>query len=158
MRMTVIAVLTIGLVSSSLAARQARSGGASAPATGACSLLPKELALKVTSTNKALFNLPPRESSSGKGTECNYGDITLRIDAFSWQSLKGMMNNGPKWAPVAGVGDESYFRDNRQFAEFMGHVGPKTFMIQMGVPVGSTAEKIKPNVVTLATAIAERLK
>ena len=101
MRMTVIAVLTIGLVSSSLAARQARSGGASAPATGACSLLPKELALKVTSTNKALFNLPPRESSSGKGTECNYGDITLRIDAFSWQSLKGMMNNGPKWAPVA---------------------------------------------------------
>ena len=159
MRTIVIVVLTVGLASASSAARQARSGATPATtSTGACSLLPKDLALKVTSTNKALFNQPPRESTVGKGSECNYGDITLRIDPFPWASLKGMMKNGPEWKAVSDVGDEAYFRDNRQFAEFMGKVGLRTFTIQMGVPVAGTAEKIKPNVVTLATAVAAKLK
>jgi hypothetical protein len=69
-----------------------------------------------------------------------------------------MMKNGPKWAAVSGVGDEAYFRDNGRFAEFMGHVGTRTFTIQMGVPITSTAEKIKPNVITLANAIVPKLK
>ena len=159
MRKILIVVVMVGLVSALPAARQARSGATSGiSATGACSMLPKDLALKVTGTNKALFDLPPRESTIGKGSECDYGDITLRIDPFSWASLKGMMKNGPAWNPVPGVGGEAYFRDNRQFAEFMGQVGARTFTIQMGVPVGSTAEKIKPNVITLATALAAKLK
>jgi hypothetical protein len=159
MRRVAVLVLTVALVCSTASARQAPSGAAAGGgAINACAFLPKDLALKVTGTNKALFDLPPRETPVGKGSECNYGDIQLRIDPFSWASLKGRMNNGPKWTVVSGVGDEAYFRDNGRFAEFMGHVGSRTFTIQMGVPVTSTAEKIKPNVITLASAIVPKLK
>src|SRR5262245_54288368 len=48
MRNVVVFVLIAGLFSSSAAARQARSGGAAgAPTIKACSLVPKDLALKV---------------------------------------------------------------------------------------------------------------
>ena len=158
MRSVAICVLTVGVLSSSATAQQARSGAAPASSPKACSLLTKDLALKITGTNKALFDLPPRETPIGKGSECNWGDIQLQIDPFSWASLEGMGKNDKKWTEVSGVGDKAYFRENGRFAELMSHVGGRTFTIQLGVPVTSTAEKIKPNVITLANAIVPKLK
>jgi hypothetical protein len=120
--------VTVALVSSTASARQARSGAAAGGGTiNSCSFLPKDLALKVTGTNKALFDLPPRETPVGNGSECNDGDTQPRIDPCPWASLQGMMKNGPKWTAVSGVGGEAYFSDNGRFAEFMGHVGTRTF-------------------------------
>jgi len=160
MRNLVVIALITSLFSLSAAADQARSGAAAAGSTiKACSLLSKELALKVSSANKALFDMPPRESpgESGKGTECNYGDITLQIDTFPWSTYEAAMKKGG--APLAGVGDAALFRDNGgRMAELATRVGSHTAFIQMGVPITSTAEKFKPNVVTLANAIVPKLK
>ena len=158
MRKVVVILLITSGFSLPAAAQQARSGAAPASSPKACSLLTKDLALKVTGTNKALFDMPPREMTIGNGSECNWGDIQLRIDPFSSASLEGMGKNDKKWSEVSGVGDKAYFRENGRFAELMSHVGARTFTIQLGVPVTSTAEKIKPNVITLANAIVPRLK
>ena len=161
MRNVVVVVLITSVFSFSAAARQGRSSApaAGSPSVKACSLLTKELALKVSSANKALFDIPPRESpgESGKGSECNYGDITLQIDTFPWSTYEAAMKKGG--APLAGVGDAALFRDNGgRMAELATRVGSHTAFIQMGVPITSTAEKFKPNVVTLANAIVPKLK
>ena len=160
MRKVVVVLLITSVFSLSAAAHQARSAAPPSATSSpkACSLLSKDLALKVTGANKALFDTPPREMTIGNGSECNWGDIQLRIDPFSWASLEGMGKNDKKWAEVSGVGDKAYFRENGRFAELMSHVGGRTFTVQMSVPITSTAEKFKPNVIALANAIVPKLK
>lgn len=162
MRNVIVSFVAIGLFSSSATAWQARSGAAAGtPAIKACSLLSKELAMKVSgAANKAVFDLPPQEEPAGKsGSACNYADITLQIDAFTPASIDGMAKQpGKGWEPVAGVGDRAYFHGDRNFAQLIGYVGGRTFTVELGVPFQSTAEKMKPNVITLANAIIPKLK
>ena len=160
MRNVVVVMMIASLSSFPAAARQAR-GSAASGGSGikACSLLPKDLALKVSSANKAVFDGPPHEEPFRTGSTCNYGDITLHVDAFSWSSMEGMMKKDGNWTQVSGVGDAGYFRDNSgRNAEFMGRVGSRTFRIQLGIPISSTADKVKPNVITLANAIVPKLR
>jgi hypothetical protein len=160
MRNVVVLLFVLGLVSSSTAAGQARSGGAGKPAIKACSLLPKELAMKVSGdVNKRVFDLPPEEEPAGKGSACHYADITLQIDPFTAAFIDQTAKKDAAWTPVAGVGDRAWFRDNKgHYAELMGHVAGRTFTIQMGIPFQSTVEKMKPNVIALAKAIVPQLK
>jgi hypothetical protein len=161
MRNVIASLLVIGLFSSIGTAGQSRSGGAAGtPALKACSLLTKELAMKVSgAANKAVFNLPPDEEPVGKsGSACEYADIRLQIDPFAWSVLEASAKKDKTWAPVSGVGDGAYFQPGRNFAGLMGHVGAHTFTIQMGVPFQSTAETVKPNVLALAQAIIPKLK
>ena len=160
MRHVIVFALSVGLLSSSAAARQ--TGGTTAkPATKACSLLTKELAMKVSpSPNKAMFTIPPEESSLGKsGSACEYADITLQIDPFSPALIASESKKDKSWVQVPGVGDSAWFHDQKNGnAEFMASVGTRTFTIQMGIPAKSTAETIKPNVIALANAIVPKLK
>ena len=154
-------LMIIGLLSASSAAAQSRSGAAGTPAIKACSLLSKELAMKVSgAANKAVFDLPPQEEAAGKsGAACNYADITLQIDAFTPASIDQMAKQqGKNWEPVAGVGDRAYFRGDRNFAQLIGYVGARTFTVELGVPFQSTADKMKPNAITLANAVIPKLK
>ena len=156
MRQTVVMLVVSGLLASEGIAFQAQPGPG-----GACSLLSKELALKVSgAANKRIFDMPPREEKLKTGSSCSYGDINLQIDVFSPKSIEGMRKSAEKeWAPLAGVADSAYFQDNKsRFAEVMGYVGTRTFTIQMGVPFSGTAEAMKPNAITLAKAIAEKLR
>ena len=160
MRNLIASLMAIGLFSSSTTAEQARSA-AGTPAIKACSLLSKDLAMKVSgAANKAVFDLPPQEEPAGKtGSACNYADITLQIDAFTPASIDGMAKQpGKGWEPVAGVGDRAYFHGDRNFAQLIGYVGARTFTVELGVPFQSTAEKMKPNVIALANAIIPKLK
>lgn len=144
------------------AADQARgSGGPATPGAGACSLLTRELVMKVSgSVNKLVFDLPPEEEPVGKsGSACHYADITLQIDAFTPDRIDEVAKNDKEWVPVSGVGDRAYFRNNKNnYAEVIGRVGARTFTIQLGVPFQSTAEKIRPNAITLANAIVAKLR
>ena len=171
MRSVTVSLMIIGLFSSSVSAGQARGGGAAANSgIKACSLLTKDLALKVSgAANKQIFNLPPQEDSLGaSGSACTYGDITLQIDAFRPdvidQTAKGQTrgaasSRSANWVPVSGVGDRAYFNaGDRNFAELMGYVGMRTFTIQVGIPFQSTAENMKPNAIALANAIIPKLK
>jgi hypothetical protein len=158
MRNVVVFVLITGLCSSSVAAGQGR-GATGNSAIKACSFVPKDLALKVSGAeNKRIFDLPSDEEPVGKGSACEYGDIRLQIDAFPWATLDASAKKDKAWVQVSGVGDGAWFRDNRNFAELMGRVGERTFTIQMGVPFQSTAEKMKPNVITLANSVVAKLK
>jgi hypothetical protein len=162
MRIAIASLIAVSLFSPSAFTAQARSGGAAGtPAIKACSLLSKELAMKVSgAANKAIFDLPPQEEPAGQsGSACNYADITLQIDAFTPASIDGMaQQKGKAWEAVAGVGDGAYFFGDRNFARLIGHVGGRTFTIELGVPFQSTAEKMKPNVIALANAIIPKLK
>jgi hypothetical protein len=165
MRKVIASSLVIGLFASSAAAEQV---GAGKPAVKACSLLPKDLAMKVSgAANKSVFDLPPDEETVGTGSACEYGDIRLQIDAFGpdvidrtakSQERGAGSKRAANWVPVPGVGDRAYFNADRSYAELMGYVGRRTFTIQMGVPFQSTAEAIKPNVIALANAIVPKLK
>lgn len=154
MRQTVVVLGIVGVLAGEGIAFQAQGA-----AGAACSFLPKELALKVSGAeNKRIFDVPAREEKVKTGSSCSYGDINLQIDIFSSKSIEGM-GKSAGWTPVPGVGDAAYFRDNKsRFAELMGYVGTRTFTIQMGVPFSSTAEALKPNAITLAKAIAEKLR
>ena len=170
MRNVIASSLVIGLFAWSAAAEQAPSGGAvGKPAVKACSLLTKDLAMKVSgAANKSVFDLPPDEETLGtSGSACEYGDIRLQIDAFGpevidrtakAQERGAGSKRAANWVPVSGVGDRAYFNGDRNYAELMGYVGRRTFTIQMGVPFQSTAENIKPNVIALANAIVPKLK
>jgi hypothetical protein len=169
MRNAVASLVIIGLFSSPAAAGQARGSAAGKPAMKACSLLTKELVMKVSgAVNKAVFNLPPEEGPAGAGTICDYADITLQIDAFAPEVIERTVKEQSRgassarkanWVPVSGVGDRAYFDENdRNFAALMGYVNGHTFTIQMSIPFQSTAEKMKPNVIALANAIVPKLK
>ena len=169
MRSVIASVFVISLFSSPLAAGQAPSG-AGKPAIKACSLLSRELAMKVSSevVNKIFFDQPPREEPVGtSGSACDYAGIRLQIDPFPWSVIEAAAKKNERgagskrsanWIPVSGVGDRAYFNGDTRFAELMGQAGGHTFTIQLGVPIQSTAEKMKPNVITLANAIVAKLK
>jgi hypothetical protein len=66
---------------------------------------------------------------------------------------------GGTHASVRGTSGVSGLVHNRgNYAELIGAVGKRTFTIQLDMPFASTAETIKPNVITLANAIVEKLK
>ena len=161
MHIVVASLLAIGLTSLT-AADQARSGGtAGPPALRACSLLTRELAMKVSgAVNKVVFDLAPDEEPVGKsGSACHYAGITMQIDAFTPEGITRVAEENKEWLPVSGVGDRAYFRNNKNnFAELIGGAGAHTFTIQIGVPFQSTAEAMRPNAIALANAIIPKLQ
>ena len=160
MRSVIGSFVIIGLFSSAAAAAS-QAGATGKPPIKACSLLSKDLVMKVSgAVNKAVFELPPDEEPAGKsGSLCSFADIILQIDPFSQSFIDDMAKKEKTWVPVSGVGDRAWFHDNKgRFAELIGYAGGHTFTIQMGVPFQSTTEKMKPNVITLANAIVPKLK
>jgi len=163
MPQVVATVLMIGCLSAGTTAAQAQKGAA-APRErpNACSFLPRPLMEKVTPgpVNKRVFDMKPEEGPVGPaGSSCDYATTGIQIDPFARPDEMRRNSPGKEWQRLTGVGDAAYFRDNRGlWAELMVWTGARHFTIQMGVPTGSTAEAIKPNVVTLAHAIVEKLK
>ena len=145
------------------AAAQSRGGAATGPAIRACSLLTKDLILKVTpmKDTSMLFVVPPQDDSLGAtGSACDYGDVGLQIDPITPARFDELRKKaGEEWTPVAGVGDGAYFRNNRDnYAELFVRAGTHTLTIQMSVPFGSTAAAIKPNTIALANALVPKLR
>jgi len=138
-------------------------GGAGKQTIRACSLLSKELVVKVLPTphNKFVLDMPPQEEPLGtSGSACDYAGIGLQIDPFTPARLDALYKElGKTWTPVPDVGDGAYFRDNRgMFAELFARAGARVFTIQMSVPTGSTAESVKPTIIALAKAIVPKLR
>jgi hypothetical protein len=161
MSLTLAALVIIGMSSLGLAEQVAPRGADGKPATGACALLTRELAMKVSgAVNKIVFDIPPEEEPVGKtGSACHYAGITLQIDAFTPEAIDAIAKKDKEWAPVSGVADSAYYRNNRDtFAEIIGRVGKRTFTIQLSVPFQSTVEKVRPNAITLAHAIVGKLR
>lgn len=141
----------------------ASHAGALQPATGACSLLTKEVLLPVIPYEKQardlVFQIPPEEEAFGKsGSICSYGGVTLQVDPFANpQAVEATL--AKEWGAVQGLGGVAYFRDNRgRWAELYVRAGRRVITIQMDVPTGRTAESIKSNTIALAKALLPKLK
>lgn len=160
MRTVIASLVILGLFSSTGMGQAPSAGAAGGPAIKACSVLTKDLVMKFSGApNKAVFNLPPNEEPVGKsGSACDFANIRLQIDPFTWATLEAAAKKD-KMTPVPAVGDAAYFGyRNSQFAEMMGRAGGHTFTIQLGVSFQSTPEQMKPNVIGLAQAIVPKLK
>ena len=159
MRHFAASVLIIGIVTAPAIASQAR-GAASGGRIRACSLLTRDVVMKFgTDQGKRVVDLvKPLEDDLGTtGSACEYGGIGFQIDPFA-RTEQLRKSPGKDWQPVSGVGDTAFFRNNgNNYAELMVWSGTHHFTIQMSVPMGSTAEAIKPNTVALANAIIPKL-
>ena len=126
----------------------------------ACSLLSTELMLKVGGIHKTMVeHLKPEEELVGAiGTACEYASVRLQVNPFG-KGDRPRQPTGEGWQAVAGVGDAAFFRPlGRQYAELIAWTGAHHFTIQFGVPTGGTPESIRPNTITLATAIVAALR
>jgi hypothetical protein len=141
------------------ASAQTRGGGSSR--ISACSLLTRDVAMKVATADgkRTIDLLKPSEDLLGeKGSSCGYADIQLQVDPFA-RSEELRKSPGKGWTPVSGVGDTAYFHNNSdRYAELMVWTGAHHFTIQIGVPTGSTAAAVKPNTIALANAIIPKLR
>jgi hypothetical protein len=161
MRRWLTVVLSIIVAAAPLwAASQARAGGGGARIR-ACSLLTRELLLKVTPSlnTRLLDQFPPEEEEVGvNGTYCEYGNVGLQVNPFARaQEMRKSMEK--EWMPVSGVGDTAFFRNNKNmYAELIVWTGANHFTIQMNVPMGTTAESLRPNTIALANAIIPKLR
>jgi hypothetical protein len=160
MRRPIASVLMIATMTTSAFASQARGGGSSSRMS-ACSLLTKEVVMKYATENgKRLLDLikPMEDEIGAVGSGCEYGGIMLQTDPFG-RAEELRKSPGKEWQGVSGVGDTAYFRNNRHdYAELMVWSGTHHFTIQMSVPMGSTAESIKPNTIGLANYLITKLR
>ena len=175
MRRVMTSLLVAGCVSSTALAFQAGSGGG---AGKACALLPRDLAMKVSTPagKKALERAKPQdnpeEMAIAKGASaCFYGRILLVLDpAAQPERIRNEMRarGGPRdrsgtpvyknYEPVPGVGNDAFFHANSSFANLDVWVGSRHFSIEMGAGFEDDAKALKPNVIELAKAIVPQLR
>jgi hypothetical protein len=176
MRHLVALTLVVGCVSTTAFA-QGRSGGATAPVTGVCSVLTRELLMKVAPASaraeiqsaKPIDNYVNKElQAAGRAGRpemgsCSFGPIILAVNALTQPDqarslLRAQKSPYQRFEPVSGVGDEAYFRDNYFVASLFVFVGSRSFGIEWIAPPGEKAMNIKPNVIALANAVLPQLR
>jgi hypothetical protein len=160
-RRTLAVVLSLIVAAAPLSAASQARAGAGGARIRACSLLTRDLLLKVTPTlnTRLIDQFPPEEEEIGvNGTYCEYGNVGLQVNPFARaQEMRKSM--GKEWTPVSGVGDAAFFRNNKgMYAELVVWTGANHFTIQMNVPMGTAADSLRPNMVALANAIIPKLR
>ena len=149
MRRIVSSLLIVGCISWPAAAFQA--------GIKACSILTRDLVLPFAENPKLLDLIPPEEEPmAGGGAACEYGIVRLQISPGA-----GPKRAAPdkEWQPLSGAGEAAFFRSNRnRYAELMFWTPKHYLTLQVSVPTGSTAEAIKPKVLTLANQVIAKLR
>jgi len=128
----------------------------------ACSLLTKEEVKKFAPWPPHVDQTPIQEDALANGSGCNYPSVYIQVMSMSqdgWKRwLDGLKNKTME--PVAGVGDEAYMRDNnKRFAELCAKVGANVLTVQYNLKEedGETTQAVKPRVIALSKALAEKL-
>ena len=136
---------------------QVEAQQSSAPAASSikvCSLLTKEEVKKHLPWNALVDSMAPEEEAVGTaGSSCTYPSVRIQV--------LGKGKPGPPsstgYAPVSGVGEEAYFRNNRnRYAELLVRVGNYTVTLQ--ADADGNIETVKPRVVSLAQALIAKLR
>jgi hypothetical protein len=158
---TIVAILVVAGWAVPPAVAQG-AGTAAKAAPGACALLPQDVVAKVSSSDPQMLRVlkPSEEKVGASGSACHFADVTLQVDPFTTARLEDLRTRmGKDWVAAPGIGDAAYFRDNRgEYAELYVRTGTHVFTIQMTVPAGKAATDVKPNLLTLAQAIAPKLQ
>ena len=128
-----------------------------APRIAACSLLPKAEVRKHLPWNDVVDFMPPEEEPVGAaGSACEYASV--RIQVFPTGKLvRGQPTTEPGWQPVAGIGDEAWFRPNRtRYAELYVKTASHTLTIQANA--NGNVEAVRPGAESLAKALLAKLR
>ena len=160
MRHVVTALIVFGCIAPSVAASQARTGGTAAGASGvrACAVLTRDMVAPFSENKKVLDLIPASEESLGSGTACDWGGVRLQLFAIPRSNQK-RTPSVKDMQPVSGAGEAAFFRSNRdRYAELMVYTATHYFTLQVDVPTGGTAEKIKPDTIKLANAVIAKLR
>ena len=121
----------------------------------ACAVLTRDLVEPFSANKRALDSFPPEEEATPTSSSCEWGVVRLQL----YSARPGIKPTAPKeYAPLAGVGDTAFFRNNRnEYAELLVWSGSHHFTLQVGVPAGGSVDAIKPKTVALAQAIIKKL-
>ena len=140
----------------SLAARAVQKPAA-APVVKACSLLTKAEVRKHLPWRDVLDQFPVEEEPIGTtGSSCNYPSVFIQVMPGSPNALAPFQKAGAT-EPVAGVGDEAYFRNNKNnYAEVAARVGKYLLTVQANADAKSM-DTVKAGAVSLAKALAAKL-
>ena len=126
-----------------------------APTIKVCSLLPKEEVKKYLPWSALVDSMEPEEEAVGAaGSSCNYPSVFIQVLGRS--KATGPPGQKGEYEPISGVGDEAFFRNNRnRYAELYVRVGKHTLTLQANAD--RNVEAIKPRVVDLAKALIAKL-
>lgn len=165
MREMVVFLAVIVGTSITVAAMESHNAAAAGKSRiSACAVLTDDLVAKFDTTpshlrqSEILKQFKATEEPVGvNGSYCENRQIGLQVNPFA-RPDELRKSPAKDWQLVSGVGDTAFFRNNRdQYAELIVWTGPHHFTIQLSVPVGGTADSIKPNVIGLANGIIPKL-
>ena len=155
----IVATLLLAVLSPSLTALQTPGSAAKPTRIKVCELLPKEEVKKHMPWQAMLDGLKIEEEPIGaEGSSCSYPSVHVQVLPYSQSFLDTARKKGGL-EPVAGVGDEAYFHNNKNlFAELYVRVGKRILTLQGNVPNEGKAETVKPALVSLAKAYVAKLR
>lgn len=151
-------MLLVGCLSSAVVALQPPAGASPGQsALRPCAILTRDLVEPFVANKTLLDVMPPEEEPMrGGGGACEYGVVRLQVSPGPGAARTAP---GKEWQAVSGAGEAAYFRSNRnQYAELMFWTRTHYLTLQVSVPSGSTADAIKPKVLTLANQVIAKLK
>ena len=155
MRQRVASLFVIGCLLAQILSSQATAADQE---IRACSLLTKELALKVSTAEGKLVveNAKVYEDVMGPNS-CKRGRITLMMDPFAKpdQYRKSLERD---LQPVAGIGQAAFFNADSVFGNLYVFNGARNFHIQISLGPDDTKEIVKANATTLAKEVLAKLR
>ena len=125
----------------------------------ACSLVARAEVKKLVPWAPHVDQMPEEEEPVGTaGSSCNYPSVTVQVLSAS-QGLLEAAKKQYKLETVSGVGEEAYFRNNKNlYAELYVRAGQYLLTLQGNVPTGKTPESMKPALESLAKLYLEKLR
>jgi hypothetical protein len=157
-------VATVGVLGVLSQALPAQQKGPPAPAATSqlikvCALVSKEEVKKHLPWRDLLDQFPPEEEAIGTtGSSCNYPTVHVQVLTYTKSFMDAMQKTGPL-EKISGVGDEAYFRNNKdRWAEIVVKVGARLLTLQGSPPNDGTVESVKPKVIDLAKVYVAKLR
>jgi hypothetical protein len=128
---------------------------AAAPRIRACAILTRDEVRKHVPWNAVADTIPPDETPVGAtGTSCQYPSVLIRLLPRGKET--GQPIQGATMEPISGVGDEAFFRSNRnRYAELYVRAGRHTLMLQASA--NGNIDLAKTQVISLARALIAKL-
>jgi hypothetical protein len=135
----------------------AQPPAASSPRISACSLMPKAEVKKHLPWEPMFDAMKVEEDPIGtSGSACSYPTVIIQVMPFS-QRIIDLMREKGGLEPISGVGDEAYFRNNKdRDAELYVRTGKHLLTVQASAD-GKVAA-VKPGVLSLGKALVARLR
>ncbi len=115
------------------------------------------MVLPLVQNPQVLDIVPPQEEALEPLAWHHASTESARLQIFP--GAGGKRTADKEWQPVSGAGETAFFRNNgNEYAELSFWTATHHLTLQVSVPTGSTAEAIKPKVLTLANQVIAKLR